>query len=214
MANAPGESGRSARKTRPEGPGRRIRRAGISLAAALAVVLLSFPGWANEYKRGYRSCDFIYAEKEYRKDSERLINQVLYGKCLVIKGEDARGLVLLYQLEDRDVTASYFIAEYLMTDGQFGSSTTKDKIEEAIGYYLRTLALIALIPDYPEPDYLIRESYEQMELFSLYNIVSLYLKKYDLGIVGDYRKHLLQSPGYQGDRELSTYGAVEKVLIL
>lgn len=207
MTNAPGASDRSTRKTRPSGSGRYVKRTGIPLVAVLVVLLLSFSGWANKYQRGDHSCDFSYAEREYRRDSEDLANQYFYGECLVVKGEDARGLALLYQLADHKshVMASYFIAEYLETDGRFDNSFTEDQLDESIGYYLRTQALIALIPDYPEPDYFFHERYFQMELESTRNVLVLYLSKYDLGAVGDYRERLLQSPSYQGDREISTY---------
>ena len=38
-----------------------------------------------------------------------------------------------------------------------------------------------------------------MHLNSLYNVPRLYLVKYELGAIGDYRVHLMQWPGYEGE---------------
>ena len=125
-----------------------------------------------------------------------------------MKGEDSKGLPLLYLLADHHslVTANFFLADYLETDGKFISYLTKDNIDEAIKYHLHTQAIIALIPTYPEPDYLFYERQRQMELNSVYAVPSIYLAKYELGIIGDYSKHLLLSPSYQGDpNEEETY---------
>ena len=35
--------------------------------------------------------------------------------------------------------------------------------------------------------------------------LSIYVAKYELGVIGDYHKHLLLSPSYQGDRNKETY---------
>ncbi len=133
--------------------------------------------------------------------------QYVYAACLVIKGEDANGLARLYHLADykSSVSASFFLAEYLETDGRFRNPITKKKLDEAIHYYLHTQAIIDLIPNYPEPDYFFHERNYQMELKSVYNVASLYLWKYELGARGDYLKHLLQSPSYQGDHSENTY---------
>ena len=175
----------------------------------LSLILLlffSFSSWAIE-RRGEQGCDFSEAKKFYEQDSEDLGNQVLYATCLVIKGEDANGLARLYHLADNksSVSASFFLAEYLETDGRFRNPTTRNKLNEAIQYYLHTQAIIALIPNYPEPDYFFHERNYQIQLNSIFRVPNLYLWKYELGANGDYRKHLLQSPSYQGDQNTNTY---------
>ena len=172
----------------------------------ILVLLFSFSSWAIE-KRGEQGCDFSEAKKFYEQDSEDLGNQVLYATCLVIKGEDANGLARLYHLADdkSSVSASFFLAEYLETDGRFRSPATDKTLAEAIQYYLHTQSIIALIPNYPEPDYFFHERNYQMELYSVFRVPSLYLWKYKQGAIGDYTKHLLQSPSYQGDQSENTY---------
>ena len=185
----------------------RERWAGNVAAIVLFCLLLLFSvsGWA-EYKRGNQVCT-DKSEEYYRQDSENLDNQYLYASCLVIKGEDDKGLPLLYLLADHKslVTANFFLADYLGTDGKFIQYLTEDNIDEAIKYHLHTQAIISLIPTYPEPDYFFYERQRQMELNSVYAVPSIYLAKYELGVIGDYRKHLLLSPSYQGDRNKVTY---------
>ena len=167
----------------------------------ILLLFFSLSSWAEIYTRGLESCDFSVAENYYKQDSEDLSHQVLYAICLVIKGEDTQGVPMLYHLADHksSVKANFFLADYLSTDGRFRNPTTKTNLDEAINYYFRTQAIIALIPNYPEPDYFFQEKNYQMELNSSYSVPRLYLAKYQLGAAGDYMKHLLQSPSYQGD---------------
>ena len=173
----------------------------------ILLLFFSFSSWAKTDRRGKHGCNFNKAKKYYEQDSEDLGNQVLYATCLVIKGEDANGLARLYHLADyqSSVSASFFLAEYLETDGRFRNPLTKDKLNEAIQYYLHTQAIIDLIPNYPEPDYFFHERNYQMELGSVYSVPRIYLSKYGLGAQGDYLKHFLQSPSYQGDHSENTY---------
>ncbi len=154
----------------------------------------------GNHRRGKHGCNFSKAKKYYEQDSKDLGNQTLYATCLVIKGEDAEGMARLYHLADfqDQISASFFLAEYLETDGGFSSSATDKTIDEAIRYYSRTLALIALNPDYPYEDYFFHERNYQSELNSVFAPAELYLWKYRRGAQGDYVKHLLQSPSYEG----------------
>ena len=167
----------------------------------ILVLFFSFSSWAKTDRRGKHGCNFSKAKKYYEQDSEDLGNQVLYATCLVIKGEDANGLARLYHLADyqSSVSASFFLAEYLETDGRFRSPDTDKTLDEAIQYYLHTQAIIALIPNYPEPDYFFHERNYQMELNSVFTPSKLYLWRYRKGAKGDYAKHLLQSPSYKGN---------------
>ncbi|MCZ0933105.1 MAG: hypothetical protein OXJ52_08135 [Oligoflexia bacterium] len=168
--------------------------------------VFSLSSWAERYERGNKACT-NKSEEYYRQDSENIRYQYLYGACLVIKGQDAKGLVILYHLADHKslVTANYFVADYLGTDGKFADPLTRFKIDEAIYYQERTLALINSLPTYPEPDYWAYERQNQMELQSVYDVPYFYMIKYKLGAIGDYRKHLFQSPSYQGDRNKELY---------
>ena len=174
-------------------------------AIVILILFLSFslPCSAETYHRGNRSCDFEVAEEYYKHDSEDLGNQTLYAICLIIKGEDAQGLAMLYPLADFQsrVEASFFLAEYLDTGGTFTTQLSNENIDEAIKYYFHTLALIALIPTYPEPEYLFDEKSLQMHLNSVYYIASRYLSKYKLGAVGNFREHRYASSSYTGEQK-------------
>ena len=170
------------------------------------LLIFSYSSWAEEYRRGDRVCT-DKSEEYYRQDSENPYNQHLYASCLVIKGQDAQGLAMLYYLADHKslVISNFFIADYLETDGRFENTLTISKLNEAIKYHLQTLAIINSIPTYPEPDYWAYERHNQMELKSTYVVPVMYLEKYERGAIGDYYRHLLQSPSYQGERNKETY---------
>ena len=101
--------------------------------------------------------------------------------------------------------ASDFLADYLKTDGRFESPLTHITIDEAIKYFMRTQALIKLMPHYPPELYVSIERFSQIELNSIYRLPYLYFLKYNIGILGDYHEHLLQSPSYEGERDVETY---------
>ena len=171
----------------------------------ILILFFSFSSFAK-YQRGYRACS-DKSEEYYKQDSENIEYQYLYASCLVIKGEDSKGLPQLYLLADHNssLTANFFLADYLWTDGRFENLITEKNLNEAIHYYLRTQAIIDLIPNYPEPNYFFHEKSHQMELKAIYRVPYLYLTKYNLGIIGNYRIHQLQSPSYQGNRNKETY---------
>ena len=174
----------------------------IRLTCLAMLLSAAGTGWAEEiFTRGMESCDFSVAENYYQQDPNDLSHQVLYAICLVIKGDDAKGVPMLYHLADQksSVKANFFLAEYLSTDGRLANPLTTKTLDEAINYYYRTLAIIALIPTYPEPDYFFQEKNYQMHLRSAYIVPRLYLAKYKLGAIGDYRVHLMQWPGYEGE---------------
>ena len=71
MPPEPEQSKSGSRRGLPQKPG----RIGLLSAAIAAVFLIGAiaapqPAGANEYKRGQHICDFDYAEKEYKRDSE------------------------------------------------------------------------------------------------------------------------------------------------
>lgn len=172
------------------------------------LVFFSVFSWAEDYKeyqRGKYLCT-NESEKEYKREPEDLDNQYFYYSCLVIQGRDSEGLPHLYILADHHshLLASDFLANYLQTDGRLEYPLTHVTVDEAIKYRMRTQAIIKLMPYYPEP-YPFIERARQIELKSAYHLPHLYLLKYELGATGDYRKRLLQSPSYQGDRNKETY---------
>ena len=173
----------------------------IRLTCLAMLLAAAGTGWAETFTRGMQSCDFSVAEKYYQQDPNDLSYQDLYATCLIIKGDDANGLPMLYHLADQksSVTANFFLADYLSTDGRFANPSTKKTLDEAINYYYRTLAIIDLIPTYPEPDYFFHEKNHQMHLNSTYRVPRLYLARYQLGAAGDYGAHLMQWPGYEGE---------------
>ena len=179
----------------------------MKLLAVMALLIMPLAGLAEVYERGNRSCTFETAEAYYRQDPEDLSYQVLYAICLIIKGDDSTGLPMLYYLADQtdSVTANFLLADYLKTDGRFANTITDKTIDEAINYYYRTLAIISLIPTYPEPDYFFHERNRQMHLNASYNVPMLYRERYRLGAMGDYMAHLLQDPDYDGDRNKDTF---------
>ena len=170
----------------------------------------SFPCFAETYQRGNQSCDIEKAEEYYEQDSQDLDNQTLYAICLIIKGEDAKGLAMLYPLADFQsrVDASFFLAEYLSTDGTFSSKVAEENLNEAINYYFHTLALIALIPTYPEPEYWAYEKNYQMHLNSAFRVAELHLWKYKLGAIGDYNTR----SAYEDDRNRNTYPQYNRLM--
>ena len=175
----------------------------IRLICLTMLLFAAGTGWAETFTRGSKSCDFSVAENYYRQDPDDLSNQVLYAACLVIKGDDAKGVPMLYHLADEksSVKANFFLADYLESDGRFANPVTTKTLDEAINYYYRTLAIIDLIPTYPEPDYFFQEKNYQMHLNSAYSVPRLYLAKYQLGAAGDYMAHLMQWPGYEGESQ-------------
>ena len=175
----------------------------VKLLCLIMLLSVTATGWTETYTRGMQSCDFEVAEAYYRQDPENLRDQVLYATCLIIKGDDSTGLPMLYYLADQtdSVTANFFLADYLETDGRFRNPITYTNVDEAINYYYRTQAIISLIPTYPEPDYFFQEKNRQMHLHSSYRVPRLYLVRYKLGAAGDYMAHLLQDPDYDGDRK-------------
>ena len=136
----------------------------------------------GQYVRGYRSCTSEW-EGKYSLEEEDIVRKSTYASCLVIEGRDSEGVPMLYLLADHhgSVTANFWLAEYLETDGGLSSRGTEKNLDAAIYYYLRTQAIIALIPTFPEPDHFFHEMHNQIHLVAVYRVPSLYLEKYRAG---------------------------------
>ena len=164
---------------------------------------------ATEYSRGNDICDDFEEVKElYQMEPNDIDYQFGYGYCLVLKGEDDKGLSLLYPLSEHynDIPSAFFIAKYIETGGKLDSTIDRYNIEKAIQAHFRVLFLIDVGPNYPyDPDHRLYEINVQAELSSTYKVPYLYLKKFQGGAYGNQNRHLLMSPSYEGERDLETY---------
>ena len=170
----------------------------MKLIVVVLSLLLASSGWAGEkeYRRGSRVCTDL-SEVFFKEDSENLYNQYAHASCLVIKGQDALGMPMIYHLADHEshIPSSYFIGRYLHSDGQFNEHTTRTNIDETLKYYFRTLALIDLHPNYGI-EFNLYEAIFQVELYSVLYIPDLYLFKYAIGIESETCEKAIQH-GYQ-----------------
>ncbi len=171
----------------------------MKLIVVVLSLLLAGSGWAGakEYRRGNQICTDL-SEDFFKEDSENIYNQYAHAGCLVIKGQDAAGMPMIYHLADHEshIPSSFFIADYLRSDGQFNEQVTDTNIDEALKYFFRTLALIDLHPYYPGEEFNFYESEFQAELVSFSEIPNLYLNKYIIGIYSETCERAIQH-GYQ-----------------
>ena len=184
----------------------------------LLFVVLPGSAWAEKYKRGHWVCSNL-SEEYYRQDPDDLYTRSLYASCLVIKGEDNQGLPKLYTLADQHdhIPSSFFLANYLVSDGKLSAYLTQTNIEEALKYFFRTLALIDLSPNYPGEDLDLYELDVQAELKSTFFIPMLYFQKYLVGIMNDSCKRAIphgykkECPTHQG-YDTTTMDSLKKVI--
>ena len=186
----------------------------IAAAAVTAVCLLlcfSSAGFANSYSKGNWSCiDFKAAEQDYRTTPENIYSQLWYAHCLITRGgDDHQGLNILHNIVDNSteparVKAAWMLANYIKTGGTFENTTDENNINEAIEAYKRIVFFIDLDPKYPEGNSIYEEE-AQIELKTHYRLPLLYFDKFKYGSTGSDHMHLLNSPSYNGDRDLNTY---------
>lgn len=131
--------------------------------------------------RGNWSCDSSHLT-EGRKHAEDMYERYLYYECLVISGKDSEGLPELYLLADQpggwephSIHASYFLANYLRSDGKLDGSASPDKTDEALKYYFAVLAQAKLEQDSDNDSY---------ELMAALYVPYLYLVKYNHHVPG------------------------------
>ena len=159
-------------------------------------------GFADSYSRGNYTCEsFKDAEFSHKYDPDNIHIQMWYAKCLILKGDDAKGLAMLNHIVDRhnQVNAAYTLADHIKTGGKF-RGLDEEKVDEAISASQRVLFLIDLDPHYPYNGNEIYEWDFQMELWSQYMVTLLYFKKFQFGALGTHNKYLAQSPSYEGDK--------------
>ena len=168
---------------------------------------LSCSAFADSYTRGNYHCgSFSEAEKTYKNNPDGVHSRVGYAACLILKGEDDKGLRILNQVvkQDNDVNAAFTLAEYIETGGTF-KNTDNDKLNEAIKAHQRVLSLIALDSKYPFNGNMLYEADSQMELNSFYSIPFLFDLKFGEGVNGSHNYYSLVSPSYEGKRDLNTH---------
>ncbi len=181
---------------------------GVKFFIAIGLIFTCRLGFANYYKRGGLICnDFKEAEQDYLADPDSPYTQDIYGLCLIAKGEDDKGLSILYHVADfhQFVSSAHLIAKYIGSDGTFENALATEKVNEAIEAYFRVLTLINLDPDFPRSRYIAIEMESQMELTAYSRVVSFFANKFIKGLNGSHNSYLLRSPSYKGDRDLNTY---------
>ena len=164
---------------------------------------------ANEkkYERGRFGCT-DETERLYQNNPQDLDLQYLHYSCEVIKGDDSfLSKIDILAYHHSHLLANDFLANYYQTDGALDDSFIPVKtLDKAISYRMRTQVIIGLIPNYPySTPYKVTEIKDQIELDSAYKLPHMYFYKYNLGIIGDYAVNLINSPSYEGDRDLETY---------
>ncbi len=181
---------------------------GVKFFIAIGLIFTCRLGFADYYKRGGWICNsFKEAEQDYSAHPESKYTQAGYALCLIAKGEDDKGLSILYHSADfnQNVYAAFLIASYIGSDGTFENALATEKVNEAITAYFKVLALINLGIDYPRNGYREYETESQMELTAYHRITTLFSNKFIQGARGAENSYLLRSPSYKGDRNLDTY---------
>ena len=131
-----------------------------------------------------------------------------YAGCLLARGgEDLRAISILEaEISLRNnVGSADFLALYIATGGTMKQyQLDEDNYNEALQAYAQTLHLINHQPDYPK-GFVISEEAHQYELTAYRYMVHISYNKYIAGLNTSTYTHLLQSPSYQGDRDLELY---------
>lgn len=172
----------------------------------------SLPLWSQSYTKGRYVCeDFSTAERNYKNSPTNIFYLSTYATCLVLKGEDEKGMSFIHLLADKykHVFSAFLIADYTanrdLTPIQVEQWEEEKVIDETISAYERVLSLINREQDYPDQIYWSYELGYQLELNSYAQIPFLYSQKFQAGFYGLENHYLTQSPGYKGDKTLNTY---------
>ena len=195
-----------------------MRKIVLLLSAIAFFVFATSPGFGTRYKSGSFGCgDFEDTERQYKEqlnDPDPYVSVTLvYALCLLLKGEVtnnqdnvSKGMLILHSLADQhsNIVANYWIAEYHLSGGDFKSLADRN-LDLAADYYSRTLAIIKTYNSYPPLDYFMWEATDNIEMTAYYQLPLVYLAMFYKGVSGDYRVRLLNSPSYEGDRDLEAY---------
>ena len=196
-----------------------MRKIVLLLSAIAFFVFATSPGFGTKYRSGSFGCgDFEAEEKAYMEqlnDPDPYVSVTLvYALCLLAKGEVtnnqddvSKGMLILHGLADQhsNIVANYWIAKYHSTGGSFGTKIADRNLDLAADYYSSTLAIIKTYNSYPPLIYSMWEKNTNIEMKSYYMLPLIYLAMFYKGVSGDYRVRLLNSPSYEGDRDLETY---------
>ena len=182
--------------------------------------LISFSSFGTRYKTGSLECvDFEAEEQAYMKqlndpDPDSYVSVILaYAVCLLVKGEItnnqedvSKGMLILHGLayQNSNIAANYWLAEYYFSGGDFISIADRN-LDLAAHYYSNTLAIIKTHNSYPPLIYSMWEENHNIEMTAYYSLPLVYLAMFYKGVAGDYQVRLLNSPSYEGDRDLETY---------
>ncbi len=195
-----------------------MRKIVLLLSAIAFFVFATSPGFGTVYRSGSFGCgDFEDTERQYKEqlnDPDPYVSVTLvYAICLLLKGEVtnnqdnvSKGMLILHGLADQhsNIVANYWIAEYHLSGGDFKGIADRN-LDLAAHYYSSTLAIIKTYNIYPPLDYFMWEATDNIEMTSYYQLPLVYLAMFYKGVSGDYRVRLLNSPSYEGDRDLETY---------
>ena len=192
----------------------------VSILSAIAFfVFATSPSFGTVYRTGNLGCgDFEDTERQYKEqlnDPDSYVSLTLvYALCLLAKGEVtnnqddiSRGMLILHGLADQhsNIVANFWIAEYHSTGGSFNTNIADRNLDLAVDYYSRTLAIIKTYNSYPPLIYSMWEKTTNIEMKAYYMLPLIYLAMFYRGIYGDYSVRLLNSPSYEGDRDLEAY---------
>ena len=192
----------------------------VSILSAIAFfVFVTSPGFGTVYRSGAYGCgDFEAEEKAYMEqlnDPDPYVSVTLvYALCLLLKGEVtnnqddvSKGMLILHGLADQhsNIVANYWIAEYHSSGGSFNTNIADRNLDLAVDYYSRTLAIIKTYNSYPPLIYSMWEKNHNIEMKTYHFLPLVYLAMFYRGVYGDYSVRLLNSPSYEGGRDLETY---------
>ncbi len=164
------------------------------------VFLAAFSAQADIYQKKGWSCDFEYNQQRLESDPDNLDYQAWYAICLVLKGEESRGLSRLYRFSENDehILSSFFLAQYFSKNklGEGPVDLFEDTdIDRMLSLYNRVLHLI----DQDPAGYKQRNNYQDnpatgMEMGSYSRIPMLHFRKYAIGLISDHNRHVKISP--------------------
>ena len=195
-----------------------MRKVVLLIVLLLGLSLICFSSFGTIYRSGGFGCgDFEDTERQYMEqlhDPDPYVSVTLvYALCLLLKGEVtnnqenvSKGMLILHGLADQhsNIVANYWIAEYYFLGGDFVSIDDRN-LDLAVKYYSRTLAIIKTYNSYPPLKYIMWEETDNIEMEAYYMLPLVYLTMFYSGVTGDYHVRLLNSPSYEGDRDLETY---------
>ena len=191
----------------------------VSILSVIAFfVFATSPGFGTVYRSGSFGCgDFEDTERQYKEqlnDPDPYVSVTLvYALCLLLKGEVtnnqdnvSKGMLILHSLADQhsNIVDNYWIAEYHLSGGDFKGIADRN-LDLAAHYYSRTLAIIKTYNNYPPLEYFTWEATDNIEMTAYYKLPLVYLAMFYRRVYGDYSVRLLNSPSYEGDRDLEAY---------